>query len=194
MEERVENESERGAEEHLAGSPSIELLLEDYRLKADFLKAHFDRLWKRFEVFLAIESALFAFFFKFLLTGEGTALRPNAWIFAALGLASTLVGIFFGAQDRYLVNTYRRSLRIAGRALSEWQSGKFKPSTWSGTYTPVGAVAGVPELPGAEPAHPLVEFKSPLEWHTRFASTTMLPTLFALATTVLWIVTLARFT
>ncbi len=47
------------------GTTAIEnFLLEDYKLKTDFLKAQFERLWKRFEFFLVIESALFAFFFS----------------------------------------------------------------------------------------------------------------------------------
>ena len=169
-----------------------EFLLRDYELKADFLKAHFERMWKRFDVFLVIESALFAFFFKFLPTNEGEALRPHAWIFAVLGLVSTLIGILFGAQDRYLVTTYRRSLWYAGCALRDWQDDAFEPAEWRENYRPVGTVVGVPDREVGNQTK-WVDRRGILEWHTKYASTTTLPTLFALAASVLWIVTLVVF-
>jgi len=36
-----------------------DFLSEDYKLKVDFLKSQFDRLWTRFNYFLTVEMALF---------------------------------------------------------------------------------------------------------------------------------------
>lgn len=169
-----------------------EFLLEDYKLKTDFLKTQFERLWKRFELFLVIESALFAFFFKFLLTGEGEPLRANAWLFGVLGLVSSLLGLLFGAQDRYLVRSYREAVRRAGEQLKSYYSGTFTLPEWTKGYVAVGEPK-VDLPPGVREGERPIDFRSALEWRTNFASTTTLPAWFALAVSLLWLLTLLLF-
>ena len=164
-------------------------LVEDYKLKADYLKAQFDRLWRRFQIFLAIESALFAFFFRFLLTDDGARLRPHAGLFAALGVISAVIGLLFGAQDRYLVNSYRQSVKEAGTQLRCFYSGKFQRAGWAKEYATVGET----HVDNIEKGHRPFQYRALLEWHTEFASITMLPALFAIAIASLWLITLRVF-
>jgi hypothetical protein len=164
-------------------------LLEDYKLKTDFLKAQFERLWKRFEFFLVIESALLAFFFKFLLTEDGAELRQNAWLVAVLGLISSSLGLLFGAQDRYLVNSYREAVRRAAEQLTRYYSGNFNVETWRTSFLAVSD----PEVRVEEPTGRMIDVRGPLEWRTSFASTTMLPAWFAIAVSVIWLLTLLLF-
>ena len=75
-------------------------LLEDYKLKAQYLTNHFTRMWTRFNFFLTIQSALFAF-----------SLDQNrsafVWLLALAGVLISLAWYFFGAADNYLVEVYR---------------------------------------------------------------------------------------
>jgi hypothetical protein len=168
-------------------------LQEDYRLKVDYLKAQFDRMWKRFEIFLGLQSALFAFFFKFLPSEAGAGLRKDALLFGLLGLGSSLIGIFFGAQDRYLVNRYRDAAWHAGDQLCEYYSATGAPGSWAEVFTPVGQTEKVPLTP-LDTNRRTGRIRGPVEWHSTFASTTMLPAEFALAVVGLWIATIVLFT
>jgi hypothetical protein len=185
-----------------------EFLLEDYRLKIDYLKAHFDRMWKRFQIFLGIESALFAFYFQFLFTPDGKQLQPNAWLFAVLGFLSSLLVAFFGAQDRYLVRRYRQAIEAAGTELWDYLSkgSPDVPKSYSavGEIEPSGEKEPEEEIEasnegGAASVNWLRQWwqrqhpHSPVDFHTTFASPTMLPAIFGYATAILWILTLVIF-
>jgi hypothetical protein len=83
----------------------LDFLTEDYWQKVQYLKDHFRRLWNRFNYFLTIQSALFG----------ATLLSPDKYrwwvpIFAAPVCALWYI---FGAQDRYLVDLYRKEIEQA---------------------------------------------------------------------------------
>jgi hypothetical protein len=92
--------------------PLLKFYIEDYKQKIDYLNGHFGRMWTRFNFFLTIESALF-----------GLSLTPfkevqplnHASRIAAIGILFCLVWYIFGAQDRYLVEIYRRADRTCLR-------------------------------------------------------------------------------
>src|SRR5688572_23495382 len=83
----------------------LDFMVADYWQKVQYLKDHFTRLWNRFNYFLTIQSALFG----------ATVLSPEKYrwwvpIFAALVCALWYI---FGAQDRYLVDLYRKEIEHA---------------------------------------------------------------------------------
>ena len=80
-----------------------DFLLEDYKLKVQYLTAHFSRMWTRFNFFLTINSALFAFSVQ-----EDTA--AFVLLFVVAGLLLSALWYFFGATDNYLVEVYRKQV------------------------------------------------------------------------------------
>lgn len=89
----------------------LDFLKQDYWQKIQYLKDHFTRLWNRFNYFLTVQSALFG----------ATVLSPDKFrwwvpIFAAL---VCLLWYVFGAQDRYLVELYRKQIEQALKKLEE---------------------------------------------------------------------------
>lgn len=84
------------------GTVDLDFLKQDYWQKIQYLKDHFTRLWNRFNYFLTVQSALFG----------ATVLSPEKyrwWVPIFAGLVCILWYIF-GAQDRYLVELYRKQI------------------------------------------------------------------------------------
>lgn len=80
-----------------------DFLLKDYELKVQYLTNHFSRMWTRFNFFLTINSALFAFSVQ-----EDTAAFVS--LFVVAGILLSILWYFFGATDNYLVEVYRRQV------------------------------------------------------------------------------------
>lgn len=80
-----------------------DFLLEDYKLKVQYLTNHFSRMWTRFNFFLTINSALFAFSVQ----KDTAAFAP---LFVVAGLLLSALWYFFGAIDNYLVEVYRKQV------------------------------------------------------------------------------------
>lgn len=78
-------------------------LLEDYKLKVQYLTDHFSRMWTRFNFFLTINSALFAFSVQ----KDTAAFAP---LFVLAGVLLSALWYFFGATDNYLVEVYRKQM------------------------------------------------------------------------------------
>jgi hypothetical protein len=78
-------------------------LLEDYKLKVQYLTNHFSRMWTRFNFFLTINSALFAFSVQ-----KDTA--TFVLLFVVAGLLLSALWYCFGAVDNYLVEVYRKQV------------------------------------------------------------------------------------
>jgi hypothetical protein len=89
-------------------------LLEDYRQKVNYLTAHFQRMWTRFNFFVTIETALVAFVFT-----SNRDLTSVAPIFAAIGMLISVIWYVLGAQDRFLVLVYRQHVEDTGSKLVE---------------------------------------------------------------------------
>ena len=83
-----------------------DFLLEDYKLKTEYLISHFSRVWTRFNLFLLIESALLGFSFR-----EEYSTYVVAIGFAGMFLC--LTWYYFSANDNYLSDHYRRQVQNA---------------------------------------------------------------------------------
>ena len=94
-----------------------EFQVEDYKLKLDYLKSQFDRMWQRFNYFLTIEVALFGAFGW--LAFESEKYNPKAMLLTALlGLAVSGLWYVIGAQDRALVEFYRANVDDAAERIA----------------------------------------------------------------------------
>jgi hypothetical protein len=89
-------------------------LMEDYKLKVGYLTAQFSRMWTRFQYFIVLEGVLSTAFFGFFRNNENRA--NGVWV-AVTGAVVALCWYFFGAQDKYLVETYRSQIRYVLREL-----------------------------------------------------------------------------
>jgi hypothetical protein len=147
----------------------LNFLTEDYWQKVQYLKDHFTRLWNRFNYFLTIQSALFG----------ATVLSPDKYrwwvpIFAALVCALWYI---FGAQDRYLVDLYRKEIE---QALDPVRRGL--------ELTNYYFAGQVEDIPGQEERINVLGVKpSFYQWRWRFLSTTKLPALFPVILLLIWV-------
>jgi len=89
-----------------------QFLLDDYKLKCDYLGAHFSRMLTRFDFFLAVEAALFGFSFDTDGLGE-----YHLWL-AGAGMVLCVTWFYFGAADNYLADHYRTQVQIAYELLT----------------------------------------------------------------------------
>jgi hypothetical protein len=151
---------------------SAELLFEDYKVKLDYVKAQYDRMWQRFYFFLTVELALFGFLGY--LTFDARV--PDATILPALlGLAVSLLWYIVGAQDRWLVEVYRDRANKAAKAFGQDPEG----------------------LPDYERDHAGAEVptdgrrREVRSWYSRRLSMTRLPATIGLALFGLWLLILA---
>jgi len=83
-----------------------DFLRHDYDLKIGYLTNHFQRMWMRFNFFIAIQSAILGS--KFLI-GDGK-ISPQL---AALGAGISLIWYIMGAEDRFLSRVYRKQVADA---------------------------------------------------------------------------------
>lgn len=157
-----------------------QFLLEDLKLKVDFLNAHFQRMWTRFNFFITIESVLVGFLFS-----SGTnGLSDKAIYFAYVEALLSVVWWVFGAQDRYLVRHYRAQVKdVAGRiATTDAKLSYYR-------YHYVSATAEELEK---DPEAPKQKKRwNPLEWRNEFLSITRLAALFPLVILFLWLLVIA---
>src|SRR4051794_36437510 len=94
-----------------------DLLFEDYRIKLDYLKNQYDRLWTRFHFFLTVELTIFGFLGY--LTFDHPA-RDATVLPIAMGFFVSLLWYVVGAEDRALVEVYReRATAAAGRGAKD---------------------------------------------------------------------------
>ena len=145
-----------------------DFVVEDYKLKLDYLKTQFDRLWTRFNFFLTIEVGLFGFLGWMVFEKE----NPSASrVPAAIGLAVSVLWYVFAAEDRALVDSYRdRTTHAAEEIAKRW------PSDFS-AY-PNDHVA-------AEQGN---VWTSPVSWYWKPISITRLPVLVSLLLIAVWLV------
>jgi hypothetical protein len=147
-----------------------EFEVDDYKLKLDYLKSQFDRMWTRFNFFLSIEVALFGFLGWLVFEKD----NPNATpLPALLGLAVSGLWYVIGAQDRALVEFYRSNVsdaanRISARCKTELQ--------WYGNEHAAAEAKSV--------------FNDLTSWYWKKASITRLPAVVSLMLMVIWLVLL----
>lgn len=155
-------------DEKLAAA-KLDFLIQDYWQKVQYLKDHFTRLWNRFNYFLTVQSALFGA--TILAPGQ---YRPSVPLFAAL---VCIVWYVFGAQDRYLVELYRKEI--------EQVLDQIRPSLQLTDYYFVGQTQNVPNQ-----KERIEDFKikqNIYQWRRESLSTTKLPAIFPLILLIMWV-------
>jgi hypothetical protein len=152
-----------------------DFLLKEYELRVNYLVAHFQRMWTRFNFFVTIESALMSaliggqilFGSRDIAADELTQVRAGL---ASVGLVLSLIWYVFGAEDRFLVEVYRDQVKEAAMRIKA-----LAPN--AGYHGHAGNVGHL------EP----VEFKGLSSWRIEPISTTRLAALFPLCTFLLWL-------
>lgn len=142
----------------------------DYEMKVGYLTNQFQRMWTRFNYFVAIQSALI---------GGKTIFGDHAIGKAGLvfGLALSLVWYVMGAEDRFLVQLYREQLKDAAKVLSD--------ALWQGMDSPYVYVGDVSQANEKVTA-------SLSGWRIERFSTTRLAALIPLTVSLIWLVFLVR--
>jgi hypothetical protein len=150
-------------------------LLKEYELRVNYLVAHFQRMWTRFNFFVTIESALMSaliggeilFGSKDIAADELTQVRAGL---ASVGLVLFLIWYAFGAEDRLLVEEYRDQVKKAAMRIQA-----LFPNAGSHGHT-----GNVDHLER-------VKLKGLSSWRIEPMSTTRLAALFPLFTFLLWL-------
>jgi hypothetical protein len=147
------------------------VLYEDYKTKLDYLTSQYTRLWQRFNFFLSIELGIFGFLSY--LTFNLKVLDAT-WVAAAIGIVVSALWYVVGAEDRYLVETYRARANEAARRVEH-------------------AAGGIPGFErnhaGAEAPPPEGPWR-PRSWYWRPISMTKLPATFGLLLLGVWVLIL----
>ncbi len=142
-----------------------DFLAKDYELKISYLTDHFSRMWTRFNFFVGIQTALIG---GTILSHDGKLGNGLPVVGAALGF----IWYVMGAEDRYLVEIYRKHVAEAGGLLA-----RSLQKDHSGSYHHVGEIEetskGIPlRISG---------------WRLNSISTTKLAALIPLLLTLTWI-------
>ncbi len=146
-----------------------EFLMDDYKLKLDYLKSQFDRMWTRFNFFLSIEVALFGFLGWLVFEKH----NPNASpLPSLLGLAVSGLWYVIGAQDRALVEFYRSNVNAAAKRFAK---GKDEHQWYEAEHTAIEAKS---------------VFNGLSSWYWKRVSITRMPAVVSLILIVIWLVLL----
>jgi hypothetical protein len=97
-----------------------DFLEEHYYKKVDYLKDQFGRMWTRFNYFLTVESALFGG--KVFVQSEGEPTNQFQWQIALIGFFVSVIWYVMGAEDKYLVNLYRKEIEQEYEKLQKYLS------------------------------------------------------------------------
>jgi hypothetical protein len=188
----VENDTAKGLRD---------FLLEDYKLKVEYLTGHFSRMWTRFNFFISLETLVAG-----ALVAAATTERPldNLWLVAILGLVISFCWYVVGATDRYLIATYRSQIRstllelarnrvfdvvddpirlrggtlqLLNKPLACFRDGKSVDDDFRYPFT-----GGTKEMEDIK--------RDVLQWRIRRLSVTTWPAFFPLIAIILWIVAL----
>jgi hypothetical protein len=144
--------------------------VDDYKSKVQYLKDHFTRLWTRFNYFLTLQSALFG----------AAILSPEKyhWWIPLFGAFLCVLWYIFGAQDRYLVDLYRKQIEHSVR--------KIKSEYRLSDYYFIGQTEDI--LSESEKIEHLNVEKNIYQWRSEYISTTKLAALFPLLILLMWLV------
>ena len=154
-------------EEKVIKNGTIGFYKEDYKLRIEYLNQHFSRMWTRFNFFLTIESALFGILFR---PPNGAEFKDHALLVIPIALLLCICWYAFGAQDRYLVELYRKQIEYVKEELNN----HFELSS----YDYVGQTNELEMT--TRPKYGL------FQWRFELISTTKLAAVFPLIFAVLW--------
>ncbi|PYS58167.1 MAG: hypothetical protein DMF74_24375 [Acidobacteria bacterium] len=154
--------------DEILNNPDLEFLKEDYWRKVEYLKDHFTRLWNRFNYFLTLEAALFG---ATILSSE----KYHWWV-PIFGAVVCVLWYIFGAQDRYLVELYRKEIEQALDQLGSKLSLE--------NYYFVGQTENIEDQKD-KMGRLKIDWRI-YQWRWSFLSTTKLPALFPLIVLLMW--------
>ena len=148
----------------------LTFLVDDYKSKVQYLKDHFTRLWTRFNYFLTLQSALFG----------AAILSPEKyhWWVPIFGAILCILWYLFGAQDRYLVDLYRKQI--------EHDVIEIKSKLKLSDYYFIGQTENIDGQ--SEKLENLGTKMTIYQWRNKYFSTTKLAALFPLVILVMWII------
>lgn len=159
-----------------ANSASHQFLLDDYKLKVQYLTDQFSRMWARLSYFVTVELALFGALGYVVFDSDGRDLRV-APVVVTLGAVVSAAWYVVGAQDRFLVTAYRDDMRATANLMSE----VLKGLSWYGPHY-VGSRSGGPSR-----VHVESEDWSVLSWYCEELSITRVPSLVAILLFLFWV-------
>jgi len=98
----------------VVSDPAIAFLEKDYEMKVRYLTDHYGRMWTRFNFFMVANTAV-----AIVTAGRIADGKPlgDLIAFSTAGMLLTLCWYIFGAEDRYLVEAYRKDIRRVGEYL-----------------------------------------------------------------------------
>jgi len=147
----------------------LKFLIEDYRQKVQYLKDHLTRIWTRFNFFLTLQSALFG--------ASIISIEKYQWRVPAFGMFISALWYLAGAQDRYLVELYRKQIQNA--------IPKIKHGLQLSDYYYIGQTEDIPGE--AESVKDLKVVNTIYQWRSKRASTTRLAAIIPLIMLIIWI-------
>ncbi len=159
-----------------------DFLLRDYELKVRYLTDHFQRMWTRFNFFVTMETALVG---RKVIFGSGQLSRDVATVGGVL----SVVWYVFGAEDRFLVRVYRKSVQEAATNLlelfSQAEETSIKPYLYVGEIDEIAK-----DLVAEDRKKPLVQrcIERLAGWRRQSISTTRLAALFPLLVLLFWVI------
>jgi hypothetical protein len=99
-----------------AGAPSEwALLLEDYKLRVAWATAHYDRIMRRLQMFLTLETAAAA---GLIVASSGEVSPAAPWI-AGLATLLSVAWLHVGRADRRMIKVYVEQLKRTWKRLTE---------------------------------------------------------------------------
>jgi hypothetical protein len=101
---------------------AYDFAIKDYELKIKYLTDHFGRMWPRFNYFVVVQTAIVG----------GRFLVNQGQLSSALAITGALLAAIWyimGAEDRFLVQIYRKQIEDAAKRvvdLAEWKNSQEK--------------------------------------------------------------------
>jgi len=147
----------------------LKFLVEDYRQKVQYLKDHFVRIWTRFNFFLTLQSALIG--------ATIISIEKYQWRVPAFGIFISALWYVAGAQDRYLVDLYRKEIQLAVPQI--------KRALQLSNYYYIGQTE---DIPGEAEKVKDLNIKNAIhQWRSESASTTKLAAIIPLVLLLFWV-------
>lgn len=144
---------------------SADQMFEDYKLKLEYVRGQYDRLWQRFNFFLTVQLALFGFLGY--LTFDAKIIEATVFP-AGMGLIISVLWYVVGAEDRRLVEVYRERADDAAKRFGRDPSGLRD-------FHKDHAAADIPS-----------SWRTVRSWYWSPVSMTRMPATFGLLLTIVW--------
>lgn len=153
-----------------------QFLLEDLKIKAEFLQHHFQSMWTRFNFFITVQAGLVVLLFS---TGTNGFSNKELY-FACVEAFLAFIWWLFAAQDRYLVLHYRNEIKAIAVRIAAIDN---RLSYYQYHYV------GAPPLEGEKDPEVTKQTKpwNLIEWRLERMSITRLAVIFPLSILFFWL-------